>query len=127
MAHHQPEELSRLQEYLEKEAGFDPLITHGIVEAISSAEREEAEEIANVYLEGNDKALDLVREYFAVLDASRPGSKAEGTDAAEAAAREASIAAATKAASLDKANRELESMEARGGSACGWRGGAEST
>lgn len=85
MAHHQPEELSRLQEYLEKEAGFDPLITHGIVEAISSAEREEAEEIANVYLEGNDKALELVRDYFAVLDASRPGSKAEGTDAAEAA------------------------------------------
>ena len=46
--------LARLREYLEKESGFDPLITHGIIEAISSTEstREEAEEIANVYLEG---------------------------------------------------------------------------
>ena len=65
------DELSQLRIYLERESGFDPLITHGIVEAIVTAEtREEAEEIALIYLEGDEKALGLVRAYLNQGDAS---------------------------------------------------------
>ena len=54
--------LDELRGYLEKESGYDALVVHGIVEAVSAdgQTREEAAEIAQVYLEGNARALELV-------------------------------------------------------------------
>ena len=62
--------LDELRGYLEKESGYDALVVHGIVEAVSAdgQTREEAAEIAQVYLEGNARALELVGDYFAAVD-----------------------------------------------------------
>ena len=62
--------LDELRRYLEKESGYDALVIHGIVEAVSAdgQTREEAAEIAQVYLEGNARALELVGDYFAAVD-----------------------------------------------------------
>ncbi|QDZ19187.1 zf-C2HC5 domain-containing protein [Chloropicon primus] len=71
------EVLERLRVYLEKESGYDALVVHGIVEAISTTDpgttREDAEEIAQVYLEGNTRALELVKDYFEALDSESGG------------------------------------------------------
>lgn len=74
--------LARLREHLEGVCGYDPIVVHGIVEAIETAEsREEAEDIADIYLspEGEGaQALDIVKEFLDAREGGAPSSSSSG-------------------------------------------------